>query len=171
MSELYFISDLHIGHKKIMEFAGDHRKGDSWQENIEYIVDDWNKIVSKRDNVVICGDVVFGRENLYHLSRLNGVKELVKGNHDKFQLSDYSKYFKNIHGVYSKGGHWATHIPIVESELRNRINIHGHTHFNRYVGGISEHNKCKYVNVCIEIVKQPYPFEKIKNGDYFKEFV
>ena len=69
MSKVYFISDLHFGHKKITEFGGDLRTGNSWEENMEAIIDNWNNTVTKRDIVYVLGDVAFNKQGFDSLGR------------------------------------------------------------------------------------------------------
>jgi calcineurin-like phosphoesterase family protein len=75
---------------------------------------------------------------------LNGVKVLIKGNHDKFKASQYLQIFKDIraYGILDK--YLLSHIPIhPESLSRWSANIHGHLHGNKI-------NDPKYINVSVE---------------------
>jgi calcineurin-like phosphoesterase family protein len=110
------------------------------------MVDNWNRIVRPVDKVYHLGDVVINRKNLSILDRLNGKKILIKGNHDIFQLKDYTKYFKDIRAYRVFPGHRTimSHIPIHPDSLeRWKLNIHGHLHHNFI-------NDDKYLNVCVE---------------------
>ena len=89
MSKVFFISDLHLGHKNILSFAGDYRGGDTVEEHDEWIVDQWNSVVGKRDVVYVLGDVAFTREGLAKCNRLVGNKKLILRNHDNFPLEEY----------------------------------------------------------------------------------
>jgi calcineurin-like phosphoesterase family protein len=46
------------------------------------LVYNWNSVVAPTDTVWALGDVAIGRSGLAHVSRLNGRKLLVAGNHD-----------------------------------------------------------------------------------------
>lgn len=82
MVETFFISDTHWFHKKIIGFCG--RPFESIEEMNETMVERWNSVVKPSDEVYHLGDLSFGtREQTFNLmSRLNGNKGLVRGNHD-----------------------------------------------------------------------------------------
>jgi calcineurin-like phosphoesterase family protein len=97
------------------------------------MVECWNKVVRPCDKVYHLGDVVIKRHSLAILSRLNGKKRLVRGNHDIFKTADFLEHFEEIYGirVFSKEGFVATHVPIHPSSLeRWKLNVHGHLHSN-----------------------------------------
>lgn len=83
MSEVFFISDTHFGHERILEL-GNGRPFRSISEHDEKIVENWNSVVSPNDTVYHLGDVALGGvQNLEILKVLNGRKLLVPGNHDR----------------------------------------------------------------------------------------
>lgn len=127
MSNVWFTSDLHFGHKNIHKF----REGvDSEEENRHTIIRHWNRLVTKRDDVYILGDVAFNGETLTELSKLLGRKFLVRGNHDDFSARTYLQTFEDVFGLKSYKGFWLSHAPIHPNELRYKVNIHGHVHSN-----------------------------------------
>lgn len=78
MSNVYLISDLHLGHKNI----ANHRKCvSSEEENYWILRDNWHKVVTKRDTVYMLGDVCFTEDRLRDLSLWAGRKILIAGNH------------------------------------------------------------------------------------------
>jgi len=131
MSKVFFISDLHLGHKKILEFEGKNR-GDgrltSVDEHDQWVVDQWNSVVTKRDLTWVLGDVCFDKTKLPLFKKMNGAKHLILGNHDEFPIADYLQYFNKIHGFMKYKGVWLSHAPIHTDELRGKFNIHGHVH-------------------------------------------
>lgn len=136
------ISDLHIGHKSILEF----RKMPKWmnlQDHDDWIVNGWNSVVKKRDTVYVLGDICFDMEKMKLFSSMNGNKNLILGNHDAFHLGVYQKYFSKIHGFVKYKGYWLSHAPIHPYELRGRKNIHGHVHSNPLEDD-------RYIPVCVE---------------------
>jgi len=149
MCNVYFTSDLHFGHKRIIEFSGIHgRIGSNSNEHDEWIIDSWNSLITKRDIIWILGDIAIGKcenglKNLSKVGRLYGIKNCVLGNHDELPIQEYSKYFHTIKGFTKYKGYWLSHVPIHSSELRGKKNIHGHIHHNI----IEDEN---YINVCIE---------------------
>lgn len=78
----WFTSDLHFFHNLILKKY--RSESPSLQEMHEKMIIQWNKQVKSRDMVYIIGDVSFGRweETKEVLSKLNGRKVLIRGNHD-----------------------------------------------------------------------------------------
>lgn len=83
MSNIWFISDLHLSHANILRFCS--RPFDTIREHDEALVTNWNSVVSHTDSVYILGDIGMCSEGyvLSILNRLNGKLYLIKGNHDK----------------------------------------------------------------------------------------
>lgn len=83
----WFTSDLHFGHRNIARYSGRPfpDTDDGVVEMGEWMVQAWNDTVQPWDEVVVVGDVAMGRidDSLAHVARLNGVKHLVSGNHDR----------------------------------------------------------------------------------------
>ena len=97
MAQVWFISDLHFGHYKLMQFAGDYRHGNDYLENMQSIVDMWNMVVREKDKIYVLGDVVFYSEHFDILDELNGRKILVRGNHDdNFETKEWLKFFDSV---------------------------------------------------------------------------
>jgi calcineurin-like phosphoesterase family protein len=127
---VYFIGDLHFGHKRILEFSPG-RLGSTIEEHDQAIVTCWNHEVSpKKTRVYVLGDVAFTRAGLALVGRLNGEKILVRGNHDTFPTCEYLEHFKEVYGLLKYKEFWLSHAPIHPHELRGRRNIHGHVHMN-----------------------------------------
>lgn len=125
MSNTFFIGDLHLGHKRVVQF----RPWTTVEEHDAAIIENWNSTVRKHDTVYVCGDVAFGSDAIQKLSLLNGTKKLIAGNHDTYSTATYLKYFTKVMGCAEVNGWLVTHIPVHESQFaRWRLNIHGHTH-------------------------------------------
>jgi len=145
MSKVYFISDLHIGHKNILNFAGKYRGGTNLEEHDRWLVDQWNSVVKKRDTVWVLGDICMDIRKMYMFNDMLGTKYLCLGNHDKFDIGVYQKYFKKIIGLSSYKGFWISHCPMHPQELRKRQgNIHGHVHQHSL-------DDDRYYNACVEM--------------------
>ena len=132
---IFFISDSHFAHSNILTFLNQDgsnlRTFESVEHMDEHMVHCWNKTVSPNDKVYHLGDVCMSKKHLPILARLNGEKVLVKGNHDKEKLNEYTKYFKDVRGSHQFDGLIMTHIPIHPASLaRWGLNVHGHTHSN-----------------------------------------
>lgn len=86
---IYVTSDLHVFHKKILDYCPDSRPFSSIDEMNEAIVENWNKKVTNEDDCYILGDVSFGKpkETCDFLDRLNG-KRLHKDSLLRFNKSD-----------------------------------------------------------------------------------
>ncbi len=127
MSEPYFCSDLHFGHKRIGEFRS-YLGITSEEDNRARIKQDWCQLVTKRDIVYVLGDACFTMETVVDFATLPGKKILIRGNHDLLDTQVYLKYFDDIYGILKYKGMWLSHPPIHPDELRNKVNLHGHVH-------------------------------------------
>jgi calcineurin-like phosphoesterase family protein len=108
------------------------RPWDDPQEMDEFMVEAWNERVRPNDKVYHLGDVVITRKSLGIMSRLNGDKVLIRGNHDVFRDEEYRKYFRELRAYHVMNGMILSHIPIHPESLgRFGTNIHGHLHANR----------------------------------------
>lgn len=81
----YYIADLHFFHEN-MNKKMDCRGFGSIENMHTFIIKSWNKKVRKNDEVIILGDVSWGKalETDEILEKLNGKLYLVQGNHDRF---------------------------------------------------------------------------------------
>lgn len=127
---IWFISDTHFGHAKILEFEKEARPFSCLEEMHEVMIDRWNSVVRSGDTVYHLGDFCFGRQNLAIAERLHGKKRLVMGNHDTYPSSDYLKYFDKLYGVLFWHNCVLSHIPVHSHGLGERwfLNVHGHLH-------------------------------------------
>lgn len=100
-NKIWFTSDLHFGHKRIIEFCPSTRPYSSVEEMNGDIISKWNSQVSDNDIVFILGDVSFARENVTTqcLSQLRGRLYLVTGNHDKGLLPHR---FERVYNNYTE---------------------------------------------------------------------
>lgn len=136
MSNIFFCSDHHFGHKNILKFGIRGELFSCIEEHNEALVENHNKVVTKRDTVYFLGDLAFGSASLKYVERMNGNKILIMGNHDKQSMNSYIPIFgaNSINGAryFNKLGASAilTHIPVHPMQLEHRfkINIHGHCH-------------------------------------------
>lgn len=154
MTRTFLVSDTHFGHTKMCTFVNEDgsslRPWDDLDQMHEDLVANWNKVVSPNDKVYHLGDVAIARRGLAQLERLNGRKVLIRGNHDIFKLSDYTKYFTDIRGCHYLDNYILTHIPVHTSNLnRYTGNIHGHLH-SRQVLSEDGSPDPRYYCVCVE---------------------
>ena len=149
MSEKWFISDTHFFHENIIRFC--NRPFEDAQSMNEFMIDRWNTLIRPSDKVYHLGDVACGYAgddkklgNL--LSRLNGKKRLIVGNHDNIKSPALHKYFEKIELWYGdkKWGFTCSHIPLPLNHLRDGdFCVHGHIHNNL-------ESDLHYINVCVE---------------------
>ena len=137
MPSVFLVSDTHFGHMGVCKFTRNDgvtklRPWDSPEEMDEEMVKRWNETVRPNDKVYHLGDVVINRKALKTLSRLNGNKVLIRGNHDIFRDDEYRLYFRELRAYHVMNGMILSHIPVHEESLgRFGVNIHGHLHANR----------------------------------------
>jgi len=139
MSNRFVISDTHFGHTNIWaKFKRPDGKPTrpftSNEEMDEAMVERWNAKVGPHDVVYHLGDVVINKKSLHHVSRLNGKKRLVRGNHDIFKDQEYRDVgFDSLYGVRVFVDQFIlSHIPLHPDCVTDRfkVNVHGHLHTN-----------------------------------------
>jgi calcineurin-like phosphoesterase family protein len=136
MPSVFLVSDTHFGHAGVCRFLRNDgsklRPWDSAEEMDEAMISAWNDRVKPTDKVYHLGDVVINRKALSTLSRLNGDKVLIRGNHDIFRDDEYRQYFRELRAYHVMNGMILSHIPVHSDSLgRFGVNIHGHLHSNR----------------------------------------
>ena len=77
---IWFTSDTHFAHKKIIEYCD--RPFSSVEEMDRAIINNWNSIVGKGDDIYHLGDFCFGDSSKY-TRQLNGCIHLIPGSHDE----------------------------------------------------------------------------------------
>lgn len=96
MSKLWLTADWHLGENR---FDVMMRPFKSQEEMLEEFIARHNALVKPDDRVVVVGDVVYRDtpEFLKHVSRFNGTKTLIRGNHDRvFSDAELMPYFEKI---------------------------------------------------------------------------
>lgn len=128
MGNVFITSDTHFGHANIIKYA--NRPFESVEEMNEALVENWNSVVKQGDKVYHLGDVTMNSKSLDIMSRLNGRKVLIKGNHDIQKLKFYTPHFYDIRGSHELGSFILTHIPVNKEQWERYPdgNIHGHLH-------------------------------------------
>jgi RNA ligase len=79
----WFTSDLHFGHRKVIEYCD--RPYKNIEEMDEAIIKQWNSQVQPDDEVYFLGDFGINKKKVFDvdlISQLNGKKHIVLGNHD-----------------------------------------------------------------------------------------
>lgn len=188
----FLISDTHFGHTNSWAvFKNDDgsplRPFSSTEEMNEFMVQQWNSKVNPQDTVYHLGDVVINKKYLNIISRLNGKKRLIRGNHDIFKDQMYRDVgFQKIYGVRVFVDKFIlSHIPLHPDCITDRFkfNVHGHLHGNRVLdlprGKIATSSNKKqfidprYFSVCVEQTNySPLAFEEVEKliEDQCKEY-
>lgn len=106
---IFFTSDLHIHHTNIIKYC--QRPFNSVEEMDNTIINNWNLVVAQDDSVWVLGDFTMSNDKIFinrTLSRLNGNKYLVTGNHDSSACKS-SVSWKEVHEL--------THISVERETL------------------------------------------------------
>lgn len=145
MSKIYITSDLHFCHDK--PFLYEPRGFSSIEEHDNVIIENWNKLVSKDDEVYILGDLVLDDidKGIELLKKLNGILFLIRGNHDT--KDKLSKIFGSSVGIfsitcdnvikYNKYNFYLSHYPTMTDKWSNK------KHFNQYLYNLCGHTHTK----------------------------
>lgn len=158
--KIFYTSDLHLGHKNILEY--EHRPFKDVDDMTEEIIKKWNNKVGKRDFVYILGDFAFKNQYMNKakilecFKRLNGIKILVKGNHDNYLTKEFVedlRYDDNntsidndsiIEILDKKRIVVLCHYPIEEwdGKYHGTYHVHGHIHSRDIIKHIPKRFNC-----------------------------
>lgn len=88
---IYFTSDLHFGHKAVVQLS--KRPFFDIEEMNEALIRNWNERVKPTDTIYVLGDMALCPFKEFEpiAKRLNGIKYLIKGNHDSYTDGQYNK--------------------------------------------------------------------------------
>lgn len=92
---MFFTADTHFGHTNIIKYC--NRPFQDTREMDRFMIQEWNRVVGKRDVVYHLGD--FSRRDPqlaeWTLKQLNGRKFLCIGDHDK-HMRKLTEYFEDV---------------------------------------------------------------------------
>lgn len=164
MNKVFFISDPHFGHERIMSY--ENRPFESVQQMDETIIKNWNNKVKKEHIVYVLGDVSFHVKDKTSeiIHSLNGHKILIMGNHDRRKSVTYWKSvgFDEVskYPILFEDCFLLSHEP--RYEIADKLlyyNLHGHTHGHDF--------QCTeeiFYNVCVERNRyRPVDLDTIKD--------
>lgn len=100
--DTYIVSDLHLGHKTILDFEPTRfgqMKKDGFINHEEWLIHRWNSVVSDDDTVLCLGDFAFNNIDGYS-KMLKGNKILILGNHDSRTFKNKTKEWHVIDGMF-----------------------------------------------------------------------
>jgi calcineurin-like phosphoesterase family protein len=158
MSEKFFISDTHFGHRGIIQYESEKRPFQTLEEHDEALIANWNNTVKSDDKVYHVGDFCLNWRSLSVAKRLNGRKILIMGNHDIFRTEEYLEVgFERVQGALQFENLILTHIPVHPQQLEHRFfaNVHGHLHSKKLPDW-------RYLNVSVEHINlTPITLEEV----------
>lgn len=154
MSNTFFIADTHFGHANILAF--DNRPFTDINIHDETLIENWNNKISIHDECWILGDISWHNATKTNiiLSKLNGIKHLIIGNHDHKLLRnrDFQSQFQSIQDykelrIPSMSGPGSETLvlshypnPCFNSHYYGAYHFYGHVH-NSYEWAMMEHLK------------------------------
>lgn len=184
-NQIYFSSDLHFNHSR--DFVYEPRGFSSIEEMNEVIIQNFNKIVTPKDDLYLLGDIMLGgprglESGINLFKRLPGKIHLIFGNHDTTRRCNAMMDVDNVIEIcgyaamlkYHKYHFYLSHYPTVttnfddDKPLKQKVlSLSGHTHskekFNAMTGSynvaVDAHN-CYPVSIekIIEDFKEKYFF-------------
>ncbi len=130
---IYFIADTHFNHENIIKYCS--RPFKNKEEMNERLIKEWNQVISDDDIVYHLGDLILGERTEWEniLSKLNGKKYIIRGNHDNAKTSEYEKYgFDVLVDVPIELEEYKlilSHVPLPDEMIKEGyVNVHGHIH-------------------------------------------
>ena len=159
MSHTHFIADTHFGDDNIRRY--ENRPYKTAAEMDKALIENWNGAVSCEDMVYVLGDFGADGSEKEVLSKLNGEKYLIKGNHDVKSNEYYRKAgFKEIYDlpVLFRGFWILSHDALYVNRNMPYANLFGNVHNNPIVRDYSSQHFCVSVE---RINYTPILFEEI----------
>ena len=155
---VFFIADTHFDDDNIRRY--ENRPFENTAQMNEAMIRNWNRIVAPSDIVYFLCDV--GADS--YVARLNGIKYLVKGNHDTASNDHYREIgFAEVYDlpvIYDS--YWIlSHEPLYINRNMPYANIFGHVHANPAYRDISSRSYCVSVE---RISYTPVPLERIRTA-------
>lgn len=135
--KIFVISDSHFGHANIIKYC--NRPFKTTEEMDAIMIKNWNETVSNKDVVIHLGDFALGtKERCAEIvSKLNGKKILILGNHDNWSEQFYRDcgfHTVSRFPILYDGFYLMSHAPLVLSETTPYYNCYGHVHNDeRYI--------------------------------------
>lgn len=135
LKNTFVVSDTHFFHKNIIKYC--RRPYDSLEEMSEGLIENWNSVVGKNDEVFHLGDFSFDSVKIEKseeiLSRLNGHKILIKGNHDNHKLIRsplWDGIYETLKLKVDNKIFILCHFPFEswDHQAHGSFHLHGHTH-------------------------------------------
>jgi calcineurin-like phosphoesterase family protein len=168
MRKTWLNADLHFGHSKLYKMRDQNGAllrpwAGCADEADELFIEEHNKLVRQHDLAIFLGDVSVYAGGLKLLSRMNGKKILVRGNHDRFRLKQYLEHFSDVFGTMKVDRLILSHFPVHPRSVPPwcLANVHGHIHagdVERRTWWGGRRLDPRYYNICPEKIG-PAPIE------------
>jgi calcineurin-like phosphoesterase family protein len=136
MPNIFFSADLHFFSKNIIKYC--NRPFSSVEEMDEALISNYNSKVTNKDTIYLLGDLIWGHLNYAkYLSRLNGQKHLILGNHDnkqcykKMQIDGLIQSMSQQKGITIDNKYiWMCHYPMRSwnRSFHGSYHLYGHCH-------------------------------------------
>ena len=141
--EVYFIADTHFGDDRIRRYENRPFADTAAMDNA--LTERWNAVVRPEDTVYVLGDFGADGSEADVLSRLNGTKYLVKGNHDILSNDAYrAAGFREVydHPILLDSFWLLSHEPLYVNTNMPYANLFGHVHANPIIKTFSSQHFC-----------------------------
>ncbi len=133
---IYYIADLHLGHRNVISF--DSRPFESPEDMEERMVCNWNARISDDDTVYVLGDAFWKNEaeSIITFRKLKGHKHLIRGNHDRIHGRLGSEWESvQPYAEIADSGRLVIlcHYPLMfyRNQRYGAVMLHGHVHNSR----------------------------------------
>lgn len=133
---IFYTADLHLYHWNVIRMC--NRPFENLEIMHQVISENWNRVVTEKDEVYIIGDVClnFNEQTELYLKNLHGKKHLIIGNHDRGFLKKerFRNLFESINNYLTIRDENRKvilfHYPILEWDgyFRNTYHVYGHIH-------------------------------------------
>ena len=134
MGQVFFTADTHFGHDAIVKFC--ERPWPNSKVMDRALVRNWNSVIKEEDTVYILGDFTMAGPSKTNevekiVSKLNGTKILVIGNHDRLKMHNYTDigFYQVAYPFLTFNNWYMVHDPSLAVACpKNSIVLSGHLH-------------------------------------------
>jgi len=155
---IYYISDLHFNHEKIIKSCD--RPFKNVEEMNKILIENWNNRVKESDYAYFLGDFSMAKNNkdieyvIELIKKLNGNITLIKGNHESriIKNSEFTELFDEI-TIYKKINDNGRQVVLMHYPLEvwershyGSYHVHGHVHDKKLNYIENRFNACVEVN-------------------------
>lgn len=139
MAKTFFIADTHFNHDRIIPIC--KRPFSNVDEMNNKLIENWNSVVCDDDTVWILGDYFYFPNPIKSFvpiaicrditTKLNGIKNLIIGNHDTQDIEYYKSCgfnFVSPYPIILNNFYILSHEPLQLTETTPYFNVYGHVH-------------------------------------------